>query len=173
MYNIIITDGTLSIHDAFNCMYTEDLPSTLQAYLIRTREQFPISAEWWNELTTIGSTRFAHIDGWFSTLTYNTATETFTITDDPEPQQIAVKLHRYDKNGKLIDHAEFVAPTDHRFFDRIEEIIYILYEEEPVNKKRWQNDIICGRPTLLTYPMTEFSTMTYNSHTRTLTIKEN
>lgn len=171
MYNIIITNDSISIHDAFNCMYAEDLPSTLQAYLDCTREQFPTSTEWWNELITIGSTRFAHTDGWFSTLTYDATTKTFTLTDDPEPKQIVVKLHRYDKDGKRIDHAEFVAPTDHRFFDRIEEIIYILYEEEPVDRQ-WQNEMVCEKPVRLTYHMTLFSTMTYDSHTRTLTIKE-
>lgn len=171
MYNIIITDGSISIHSAFDCMYAEDLSSTLQAYLNSTREQFPISTEWWNELITIGSTRFAHTDGWFSILTYDTATKTFTITDDPEPKQITVKLHRYDKNDKLIDHAEFVAPTDYHFFDKIEEIVYILYEEEPVNRE-WQNEMVCEKPVRLTYHTTEFSTMTYDNHTRTLIIKE-
>lgn len=80
-------------------------------------------------------------------------------------------INRFDNAGNRIDHAEFGLLPEERLFDKLEEILYILYEEEPFSGY-WQYELSHQQAIILSYHNLEFSTISYDETRKTFTIIE-
>lgn len=81
-------------------------------------------------------------------------------------------INRFDNTGNRIDHAEFNLLPGEYLCDKLEEVLYILYEEEPYPRD-WKYALLCGSAILLSYHNLEFSMIAYNEPQNTFTIIEN
>lgn len=80
-------------------------------------------------------------------------------------------INRFNNTNNRIDHAEFgLLPGEH-LFNKLEEILYILYEEEPFSRQ-WQYELSHQRAIVLSYHNLEFSTISYDETRKTFTIIE-
>lgn len=69
------------------------------------------------------------------------------------------------------EHAKFAVLPGERLIDKLEEVLYILYEEEPLSRCWWWE--LQGQGyTRLSYHDLEFSTLTYDENRKTFVITE-
>lgn len=80
-------------------------------------------------------------------------------------------INRYTADGTRIDRAEFNLLPEECLLDKLEEVLYILYEEEPISRY-WQWELAQEGVTCLSYHNLEFSTIKYNKAYKTFTIIE-
>lgn len=80
-------------------------------------------------------------------------------------------INRFNNTGNWIDHAEFGLLPGERLLDKLEEILYILYEEEPF-PRQWQYELSHHQTIVLSYHNLEFSAITYDETRKTFTIIE-
>lgn len=80
-------------------------------------------------------------------------------------------INRYNNTGTRIDHAKFNLLPEERLFDKLEEILYILYEEEPYPRD-WQYALAHRQNIVLSYHNLEFSGITYDETNKAFTIIE-
>lgn len=69
-------------------------------------------------------------------------------------------IDRINKCGTT-EHAEFWVLTGERFIDKLEEVLYILYEETPL-ARNWWSELQTTKQTRLTYHNLEFSILTFD-----------
>lgn len=80
-------------------------------------------------------------------------------------------INRINNTGSRIEHAEFWVLPGERLLDKLEEILYILYEEEPF-PRQWQYELSHHQTIVLSYHNLEFSAITYDETRKTFTIIE-
>lgn len=80
-------------------------------------------------------------------------------------------INRFDNTGNRINHAKFNLLPEERLFDKLEEILYILYEEEPLSR-HWQYELAHHQTIVLSYHNLEFSAIAYDEAHKTFTIIE-
>ena len=80
-------------------------------------------------------------------------------------------INRFDNAGNRINHAEFNLLPEEHLFNKLEEILYILYEEEPFSRQ-WQYELSHHQTIVLSYHNLEFSGISYDETHKTFTIIE-
>ena len=79
-------------------------------------------------------------------------------------------INRINNTGAH-EHAEFWVLPGERLIDKLEEVLYILYEEEPLSN-RWWWELQGQGYTRLSYHNLEFSMLTYDENRKTFVITE-
>ena len=71
------------------------------------------------------------------------------------------KMAFYDNTGKRVEFCEFNVMEDENFFDKLEEVLYIMAELTPVDSRRWKTELATHGFTSFTYHGLEFSEVSY------------
>lgn len=80
-------------------------------------------------------------------------------------------INRFNNVNTRINHAKFNLLPGERLFDKLEEVLYILYEEEPYPRD-WQYALAHQTAIMLSYHNLEFSMISYDEANKTFTIIE-
>ncbi len=79
-------------------------------------------------------------------------------------------IDRINKNG-AVEHSVFQVLTGERLIDKLEEVVYILYEETMLSRNWWSELQLKGI-TSLSYHNLEFSTLEYDKSNQRFIITE-
>jgi hypothetical protein len=76
-------------------------------------------------------------------------------------EEIMYKMAFYDNTGKRVEFCEFKVMENEEFFDKLEEVLYIMAELTPVDSRRWKKELATHGFTTFTYHGLEFSEVVY------------
>ena len=71
------------------------------------------------------------------------------------------KVRFYDITGKLVDYCEFSVSENEKFFDKLEEVLYIMSELTPAKSREWKKDLSTYCNATFTYHSVGYSLVEY------------